>query len=218
MRGINFNSANDPNMSDEINAQRRAVAKEKYNRIKRFRQEASRKAAMANKRIDRLIERGLTDSPAYQKWVKDGSHRFGVRGKDYNQVQSELARLNNFLNAETSTIRGFDAVLKNLAENTGIKYNDLSELRSSASTFFEIASRVEQYYRSALDMGSAIGYQKIWDVINNYVAEERADLLGAGTDIDSATQAIIQALNIFNERERVSDDDMWQVVGLNELY
>src|SRR5699024_7792951 len=115
---INFNSANDPNMSDEINAQRRAVAKEKYNRIKRFRQEASRKAAMANKRIDRLIERGLTDSPAYQKWVKDGSHRFGVRGKDYNQVQAEVARLNNFLNSETSTIRGFDAVLKNLAENT----------------------------------------------------------------------------------------------------
>lgn len=215
---INYGDARDPNLSDEINQQREAFARQKYERIKAYRQEASRLASKANKRIERLEKNDLQSSPAYQKWVKDGSVRFGVKGKTYNEVQAEVARLNNFLNSETSTIRGIENVLKTMADNTGIQYDDLSDLRSKASNFFEIASKLEQYYRTVLDMGSAIGYQELWEVINSYVATEELDLSAADLDIEQATQRILQAMDVFNERGRVADDDMWQVIGLNPDY
>lgn len=215
---INYGDARDPNLSDEINNQREAFAKQKYERIRAYRQEASRLASKANKRIERLEKNDLQSSPAYQKWVKDGSVRFGVKGKTYNEVQAEVARLNNFLNSETSTVRGIENVLKTMADNTGIKYGDISDLRAKASNFFEIASKLEQYYRTVLDMGSAIGYQELWEVINNYVATEELDLSAADLDIEQATQRILQAMDVFNERAKVSDDDMWQVVGLNPDY
>ena len=215
---INYGDARDPNLSDEINNQREAFARQKYERIRAYRQEASRLASKANKRIERLEKNDLQSSPAYQKWVKDGSVRFGVKGKTYNEVQAEVARLNNFLNSETSTVRGIENVLKTMADNTGIKYDDLSDLRSKASNFFEIASKLEQYYRTVLDMGSAIGYQELWEVINSYVATEELDLSAADLDIEQATQRILQAMDVFNERGRVADDDMWQVVGLNPDY
>lgn len=215
---INYGDARDPNLSDEINQQREAFARQKYERIKAYRQEASRLASKANKRIERLEKNDLQSSPAYQKWVKDGSVRFGVKGKTYNEVQAEVARLNNFLNSETSTIRGIENVLKTMADNTGIQYDDLSDLRAKASNFFEIASKLEQYYRTVLDMGSAIGYQELWEVINKYVATEELDLSAADLDIEQATQRILQAMDVFNERGKVSDDDMWQVIGLNPDY
>lgn len=215
---LNFNDARDPNLSDAINNQREAIARQKYERIRAFRQEASRLASKANKRIERLEKNDLQSSPAYQKWVKDGGVRFGVKGKTYNEVQAEVARLNNFLNSETSTVRGIENVLKTMADNTGIKYGDLSDLRSKASNFFEIASKLEQYYRTVLDMGSAIGYQELWEVINNYVATEELDLSAADLDIEQATQRILQAMDIFNEKARVADDDMWQVIKLDPNY
>lgn len=215
---INYGDARDPSLSDEINQQREAFARQKYERIKAYRREASRLASKANKRIERLEKNDLQSSPAYQKWVKDGSVRFGVKGKTYNEVQAEVARLNNFLNSETSTIRGIENVLKTMADNTGIQYGDLSDLRSKASNFFEIASKLEQYYRTVLDMGSAIGYQELWEVINSYVATEELDLSAADLDIEQATQRILQAMDVFNERGRVADDDMWQVIGLNPDY
>ena len=63
--------------------------------------EMSRLSAMANKRLQRLENAGLESSPAYQKWVADGSVKFGVRGKTHNELQAELSRLKNFINAET---------------------------------------------------------------------------------------------------------------------
>ena len=48
---------------------------EKMKRIRAFRKEASRKAAMANKRIARLENAGLKDSPAYQAYIESGTYR-----------------------------------------------------------------------------------------------------------------------------------------------
>ena len=106
-----------------------------------FRKEVSRLASLANKRIQRLEDAKLTDSPAYQKWVENGSVKFGVKGKTYNQLQSEMARLNRFINAQTSTIRGINSNLKEMAANTGIKYGTLKELRSKAANFLNYPAK-----------------------------------------------------------------------------
>lgn len=177
-----------------------------------FRKEVSRLASLANKRIQRLEASKLTDSPAYQKWVENGGVKFGVKGKTYNQLQSEMARLNRFINAQTSTVRGINSTLKEMAANTGIKYGTLKELRSKATSFFELASKVEQYLRTVNDMASAIGYHKIWEVINEYVEREKIDLSGAENNIDELSKMVSELIVQQQNHNATVIDDGWVVL------
>lgn len=177
-----------------------------------FRKEVSRLASLANKRLQRLESAKLTDSPAYQKWVENGAVKFGVKGKTYNQLQSEMARLNRFINAQTSTVRGINSNLKEMAANTGIKYGTLKELRSKAASFFELASKVEQYLRTVNDMASAIGYNKIWEVINEYVEREKIDLSGAENNIDELSKMVSELIVQQQNHNATVIDDGWVVL------
>ena len=96
--------------------------------------------------------------------------------------------------SQTSTIKGVNTVLKDMAKNTGIKYKNLGELREKSAKFFELASKVEQYLRTVDDMASAIGYQKIWEVINTYTQESNIDLGDANLKIDSMVESVTNAL------------------------
>lgn len=174
-----------------------------------FRKEVSRLASLANKRLQRLESAELTDSPAYKKWVENGSVKFGVKGKTYNQLQSEMARLNMFINAQTSTIRGINSNLKEMAANTGIKYGTLKELRSKAANFFELSSKVEQYLRTVNDMASAIGYNKIWEVINEYVEREKIDLSEAENNIDELSKMVSELIVQQQNHNATVIDDGW---------
>lgn len=176
-----------------------AANKRKYEeqqaRIRADRQEASKLASKANKRAERLERNGLTDSPAYKEYIEEG--RFSVRGKTHNQVQHELARLRRFLGMQSSTIKGYKKNLEQIASNTGIEYSDFKDLQSKSAKFFELQSKVEQYLRTVEDMGSAIGYQKIWEAINTYTKKANVDLSAEGTDIDGMIKAVTDALTAF---------------------
>lgn len=182
-------------------------AEEKLNRMKAFRKEASRRASMANKRLDRLADSDYKDSPAYQKWVKDGGVRFSVRGKDYNQLQAELSRMNKFLDSATSTITGAKEVLTKIADNTGFGYKSSKDLIPVSKEFFELASKVEQYLRMVEDSASAIGYQKIWEQVNKYVTETNQELGVGRIDVNRATVEIGRAITEAEKRTKVTYND-----------
>ena len=172
-------------------------AKEEAERAKKvaeYRKEASRKASMANKRIERLEKADAKDSPAYKRYVKEGSVRFGVKGKDHKELQKEVARLDKFLNSQTSTIRGLNANLKEIAKTTGIKYQKVSELRQLTAKFFELTSKIQQYLRTVDDMASAIGYQEIWEAINQYTHENKINLADGEAKLDEMLKAITNAI------------------------
>lgn len=160
-----------------------------------YRKEVSRLSAIANKRIQRLEKNDLTDSPAYRILVENGGAKFGVKGKTFNQVQQEFSRLNRFLNSETSTIRGINKNLKEMAKNTGVKYENLKQLKQMSGKFFELASKVEQYLRVVEDMASAIGYQKIWEAINEYIEGEKINLAESETPIEEMTEMVTKLLD-----------------------
>lgn len=166
---------------------------EKQAKLKEYRKEASRLASMANKRIQRLEKNDLKDSPAYKSYIENGG-KFSVKGKSHNELQHEVARLRKFINAETSTIKGVTKTLKDMASNTGIKYSNLNDLKSKAAKFFELASKVEQYLRTVDDIASAIGYQKIWETINQYTKIGELDLKGTEQDIDSLVKVVTDAI------------------------
>ena len=166
--------------------------KQDYKALKR---EVSRLASMANKRLVRLEKNGFEDSPAYKQWIESGGEKFSVRGKDYNELQKELARVRQFVNAKTSTIRGAQSVLKAIAANTGANFKG-KELWAQASNFFRVSSMIEQYIRSTEDVASAIGYQKIWTAINQYTQANDIDLAAMQVDIEQMVGNIAQMLSI----------------------
>ena len=167
-------------------------AKEKQ--VAEYRKEASRLASMANKRVARLEANDLKDAPAYKGYIESGG-KFSVKGKTYNQLQVEVARMRTFINANTSTIKGVNKYLKDIADNTKIKYKNMADLRAKASKFFELSAKVQQYLRDLDNMASSIGYQKIWEAINVYVANGNVDLAGAELDIDQVVDRIGRAIS-----------------------
>lgn len=155
-------------------------------KTKKLKQEISRKASMANKRLARLEKNGLTETPSYRNWVDyGGGLKFSVKGKSYNELQAELSRVNHFLDNATSTIRGTNKVLKDMAKATGMTYKNVGDLYNMSSKFFELSSKVEQYLNSAMQGASAIGYQKIWQSINQYIKDEEISLNGTKKDMDN---------------------------------
>ena len=166
---------------------------DKAKKIAADRREASRLASLANKRVARLEANDLTDSPAYQMYIKTGG-KFGVKGKTHNELQQEVSRLKRFIDMNTSTVKGVTTTLKEMAANTGISYANMKELKQKSAKFFELASKVEQYLRTVEDMASAIGYQKIWETINQYVKSGEIDLSSADGDIDGMVKAVTDAI------------------------
>lgn len=171
-----------------------------------YAKEVSRKASMANKRLRRLEQKGMTENPAYKAWLDyhDGQY-FSVAGKDYNELQKENARLNQFLNAQTSTIRGTNRVLKNIADNTGIAYESVDELQTTSSQFFELSSKVEQYLRVTHGSATAIGYKRIWKAINEYVEGQNIKL-SENQNIDLILNDLINVIE--NQQLTDSYDDI----------
>lgn len=200
---LNTNDKSQQRFVKEVNK----VSKAKKERIRQQRREASRMASMANKRLKRLEKNGLQDTPAYQKWIESGGEKFGVRGKTYNELQKEMARMRQFINSQTSTIKGVNNVLKEMADNTGIKYKNLKELRQSSSQFFELASKIEQYLRTVEDMASSIGYQKIWQQINQYVQVNKIQLGNSKNNIEELTRRVVEAMDLYNEKNHVKVED-----------
>lgn len=152
------------------------LASDKYLELKK---EVSRMASMANKRLNRLESNNLTLLPAYREWEQHGAIKFSVRGKNYNQLQSEYWRLKHFLDDRTSTVRQANKFLREMAENTGIKYRGLEDLKSKSKQFFELAEKIKQYNMSINQSAQALDYQKIWQQINTYVNNTNTDLASA---------------------------------------
>ena len=166
----------------------------KEERIRKFRAEASKMAAIANKRIQRLEKNGLQNSPAYQGYLAQGGGKFSVTGKDYQEVQAEMGRMKRLIDANTSTVRGYNKYMKEVAEATGIKYKNLTDLRAKTEKFFELSNKVNQYLGMVEDMASAIGYEKIWQSINTYIKDNRIDLEESDRSIDEMIKVISDAI------------------------
>ena len=175
------------------------LASDKYKELKA---EVSRMASMANKRLNRLENNNLTMLPAYQAWEQNGSIRFSVKGKDYNQLQAEFWRLKNFLDDRTSTVREANAFLREMAENTGIKYNGLEDLKNKSARFFELAGKIREYNQAIGQAAQALDYQKIWQQINTAVQQDALDL----SEAVSSDEQLERFLDFMNEVQPVEDN------------
>lgn len=119
--------------------------------------------------------------------------------------------MRGFIDSESSTVRGYNKVLKEMAANTGIKYKNLTELREAAPKFFELTSKVEQYLRTVEDMASAIGYQQIWEAVNEYVRENKIDLGDASANIDEMIQRVSDAIANYESPVKILEGEWYKL-------
>lgn len=172
---------------------------------KKYRQEASRKVSMANKRLKRMEEQNLTMSPAFKKWVDEGGQKFGIKGKSTKEVRAEVARLNKFLNQTTSTVRGTKKYLTNVAVQVGItNYNSFQSLNSQLKEFFEVSDRVREYLKNSKEVSVSIGYKKIWEQVNEYAETVGKEFNELDRDIVEIASAITHA-NAYNKLDDLTD-------------
>lgn len=190
------------------------LASDKYLELKK---EVSRMASMANKRLKRLESNNLTLLPAYREWEQHGAIKFSVKGKNYNQLQSEYWRLKHFIDDRTSTVRQANKFLREMAENTGIKYNGLNDLKNKSRQFFELAEKIKQYNMSINQSAQALDYQKIWQQINTYVNSTNTDLASAISS-DEQLQRFLDYMNklqpVENKQEGYSVNNSWDFVEI----
>lgn len=179
-------------VSDDDSFNGNAV-RDKKEEVSKFRRQVSRLASVANKRVERLEKNGFKNSPAYKAYLETGG-KFGIKGKTYQEVQAEAARLKRFIDARTSTTTGVTSFLKETASNINIKYSSMTELYEKSEVFFELASKTEQYLRNVEDMASAIGYQKIWEAINVYTDEQRINLADTTLTVEQMVESLGQAI------------------------
>lgn len=113
-----------------------------------------RAAGAANRRLQRLEEKGETNTPAYKRAQKmlatQGRNRFSgaVRGMTRNELIAEYMRLRDFINLKTSTAAG----LKDWKNNI---------------------------YNSLLDRGFEGSKQEISDLFDKYMTKQMEEALGS---------------------------------------
>lgn len=153
---------------------------------KELRREASRLVSLANKRLKRIEQQDLIESPAYKKYVEDGKQKFGIRGKSMEEVKQEIARINDFINKKTSTVTGTKQYLDNVAKSVGItKFENYKQLQNQLNTFFRGVDKVREYLQNSKEVSVAIGYSKIFEVVSDYVQE-------VGSDLDSIENLVVE--------------------------
>ena len=173
---------------------------------RKYRQEASRKVSMANKRLKRLEEQDLSMSPSYKKWIDEGGQKFGIRGKTPEEVKAEVARLNKFLKQTTSTVKGTKKYLTNIASQVGIKnYDSYQSLNSQLNDFFEVSDRVREYLKNSKEIAVSIGYKKIWQEVNEYAETVGKDFASLNQDIVEIASSITHA-NAYSKLDDLTDD------------
>ena len=190
------------------------VASDKYLQLKK---EVSRMASQANKRLVRLESNELTELPAYKSWVDGGAIKFSVKGKDYNELQAEFWRLKNFLDNKTSLVRQANKYLRDMANVTGIKYGNLSELKAKSKQFFELANKVKEYYKASEQSAIALDYQKIWEQINFQIKQGEIQI-GQEQSTDEVLQQFLNAMDKVAEietgQEGYRDTGEWDFIKL----
>ena len=149
----------------------------------------------ANKRLRRLAKKGWK-TRAYKKAVQTGGQFHNRRGASYKEKAREYQRVKNFLNSDTSTIRGSKKVLKQMLSRTGLEDivgDDPDTIMTSeevengdgsitlVNKFFDIASMVDDYLEN--HRGVKISSDEIWRSINDtYLAGYTEDFSDADAE------------------------------------
>lgn len=118
--------------------------------------QVKRLAGIANRRLTRLEEKGLTNTPAYKRahdilgTIGREKYSGAVKSMTYSELSAEFTRLRDFLSLKTSTAAGVTSWKRNV-------------------------------YNSLVDAGFEGSQQEISELFDKYMTKELESLLGSDT-------------------------------------
>lgn len=156
--------------------------------IRKLKKEIHRKIGIANKRIDRLKEQGLENTPAYRNLVEtSGTRRFSIKGhKSKNELRRLEAQLDQFIARKTSTVTGVKKWQKGIADSLGVNYEKVSEIGHNLDKYIDLLGKLTQLQRSR--SGLEQGSDRRVNAINKYIQESEINI--GAVDIDDLVQLV----------------------------
>lgn len=133
---------------------------------KELRAAVTQLSSEANKRWRGLASTELGKlSPAYEKFKgkqydtgKGGI--FGVKGKTYNQLQTEFTQLKEFLGMKTSTSRGWRSLQTKTANRLGVRLKDVIADTEGWKKFWKAYRTLEESQPIGLESYGSAAFQK----------------------------------------------------------
>lgn len=179
-------------------------AKEKAERA-----EARRLVSMANKRLRRLEQQNLQDTPAYKSWYNNGAVKFSVKGKNHKEVKHEMSRINKFLNQVTSTVTGAKTNLKDIANRINITtWDNFDDLQKRISDYYELSNRVLELARITRNWAESFNYEKVGEIVAEYMEEVNGQVTKSDEEILMLANRVAKAVGaqaMSNELDKLAD-------------
>lgn len=139
--------------------------------------EVSRMAQMANKRITRLEKNNLQMTSAYKTWERQGKPHYSVRGKDYQQLQSEYWKIKKVIDNENSLVKTANANLRQMNVELGFaETKNMDTVKQNLNGFWDVFSKIKQYTDTLEGSDYNIGSPRIKEMISDYVKTNKVDL------------------------------------------
>lgn len=152
----------------------------------------SRLASAANKRLRRFEKSGIS-TPATRRAEESGGF-FSVKGKTLNQTRAEFMRAKQFLEAKTSTRRGWETTRK----NTIARLRDLG-VNVTKDQLDELWQAYEKLKEMSPEVESASLKYDVLKGINERIT--------AGVDADSAAISMLDEIKGIYEERAAADED-----------
>lgn len=152
--------------------------------------EVSRMAQMANKRINRLEKNNLQMTSAYKTWERQGKPHYSVKGKNYQQLQSEYWKIKKVIDNENSLVKTANANLKKMNIELGFaETKNMDTIKQNLNGFWDVFSKIKQYTDTLEGSDYNIGSPRIKEMISDYVKTNKVDLSNMD-DVKSAIEKI----------------------------
>lgn len=182
------------------------IASDEYKRLKK---EVSRMAQIVNKRMQRIEQAQLTFVPEFKKFESQGRPHFGVRGKTYNELQSEYWQLTQYINSKTGTVKQArqyaQTVLDRIGAGDSIKGATVSDMKTYMTNLFEVTGKIQDYLKTTEDKAFALDYQKIWNMVSTYFDTQSVRLEDVRSLSDETKENIIKLMEQYRPVEQGYD-------------
>lgn len=179
--------------------------------IRELKQGIHRKIGIANKRIDRLTEQGLADTPALRNLREtSGIARFSIKGTSGKRELRKLeAQLDRFIGRKTSTVRGVKEWQKSIADTLGVNYEKVSEIGSHLDNYVKLLDKLTQYQRS--QDGVEHGSERRVTAINKYLQDNDVNIGAIDPDdlIELVDEMMEEEENAFSRMASEWEDSDW---------
>lgn len=160
---------------------------------------ASRMVSASNKRLRRLQSNPTGKiSPILNKYQS----QFSIKGKNYNQVQHQVAQMREFLSAKTSTLKGWKKVKKSVEKRVGgelneQQYNKLWKVYNS--TFKTRGGEMSQYDSKQLQ-------QMLYSMVST--GRKNKSISSLKQEFENALNVMYEEMQTYeNQLEGVMDGD-----------